>query len=115
MIDLPPPVFEQLVEEAIGLIPDEFRAMMNNLVVIVEKSAANDPELLGLYEGVPLTERTEQGAGDVPDRITLYRESICAICRNENEVREEVAITVIHEVAHFFGIDEERLVELGWD
>jgi predicted Zn-dependent protease with MMP-like domain len=70
--------------------------------------------LLGLYEGVPLTSRTSQYAGALPDRITIYRQAICVICRSEQEVADQVRRTVIHEIAHHFGIDDARLRELGW-
>ena len=76
---------------------------------------AEEPELLGLYEGVALTERDSTYAGSLPDTITIYSESLLEICENEADVIEEVAITVIHEIAHHFGIDDDRLHELGWD
>ena len=72
------------------------------------------PGLLGLYQGIPLTSRSADYAGVLPDRITIYRQAICAICRTEQEVAEQVRRTVIHEVAHHFGIDDDRLAELGW-
>ena len=72
------------------------------------------PGLLGLYEGIPLTSRTSEYAGVLPDRITIYRQAICAICRTEQEVDDQVRRTVIHEIAHHFGIDDNRLSELGW-
>ena len=73
-----------------------------------------DPELLGLYEGIALTERDSSYAGALPDTVTIFRESLLEICETEQDVVEEVAITVIHEMAHHFGIDDERLHELGW-
>ena len=76
---------------------------------------AEEPELLGLYEGVALTERDSNYAGSLPDTITIYSESLLEICDTEADVIEEVAITVIHEIAHHFGIDDDRLHELGWD
>jgi predicted Zn-dependent protease with MMP-like domain len=75
---------------------------------------AEEPELLGLYEGVALTERDSNYAGSLPDTITIYSESLLEICDTEADVIEEVAITVIHEIAHHFGIDDDRLHELGW-
>ena len=74
-----------------------------------------DPELLGLYDGIPLTERENYGGMILPDRIFIYRRAICDISEDEDEIVEQVRITVIHEVAHHFGIDDERLEELGWD
>jgi predicted Zn-dependent protease with MMP-like domain len=72
------------------------------------------PGLLGLYEGIPLTGRTSDYAGVLPDRITIYRRAICAICRTEQEVADQVGRTVVHGIAHHFGIDDDRLAELGW-
>jgi predicted Zn-dependent protease with MMP-like domain len=106
--------FEDLVGEALDLIPAELAAAMDNVVVLVDDRNEDDPELLGLYEGVALTERTSEYAGVLPDRITLYREAILDVCRDEDDVVDEVAVTVVHEVAHHFGIDEETLHRLGW-
>ena len=106
--------FEELVGEALDTIPPELTGAMDNVVVLVDDRNADDPELLGLYEGIALTERTGDYAGALPDRITVYREAILDICDDEDDVVEEVAVTVVHEVAHHFGIDEETLHRLGW-
>jgi predicted Zn-dependent protease with MMP-like domain len=106
--------FEELVGDALDLIPAQFAAAMDNVVVLVEDRHPENPTLLGLYHGVALTERTSHYGGVLPDRITIYREAILDICRDEQDVVEEVAITVVHEVAHHFGIDDARLHELGW-
>jgi predicted Zn-dependent protease with MMP-like domain len=106
--------FEELVGDALDLIPKEFAAAMDNVVVLVEDRDLEQPSLLGLYHGVALTERTSNYGGVLPDRITIYREAILDICDNEEDVVEEVAITVVHEIAHHFGIDDARLHELGW-
>ena len=106
--------FEDLVADALDLIPAELAAAMDNVVVLVDDRNEHDPQLLGLYEGVALTERTSDYAGVLPDRITVYREAILDVCDSEDDVVEEVAITVVHEVAHHFGIDDARLDELGW-
>jgi predicted Zn-dependent protease with MMP-like domain len=106
--------FEELVSDALDLIPAEFAAAMDNVVVLVEDRHPENPTLLGLYHGVALTERTSHYGGVLPDRITIYREAILDICRDEHDVVEEVAITVVHEVAHHFGVDDARLHELGW-
>jgi predicted Zn-dependent protease with MMP-like domain len=106
--------FDELVADALDLIPGQFATAMDNVVVLVEDIDPANPTLLGLYHGVALTERTSHYGGVLPDRITIYREPILAICRDEQDVVEEVAITVIHEVAHHFGIDDDRLHELGW-
>ena len=86
---------------------------MRNVAIVVDNES-RQRGLLGLYEGVPLTERTHTYSAVLPDRITIYRVAICAICHTEAEVVEEVRRTVIHEVGHHFGIDDFRLHELGW-
>ncbi|QFU99595.1 hypothetical protein KDY119_03127 [Luteimicrobium xylanilyticum] len=108
--------FEDAVRDALDEIPRDLAAQIDNVVVLVEDDApADDPELLGLYEGTPLTERGAWwAAGALPDRITIYRNPTLAICETREDVVEEVVVTVVHEVAHFFGIDDERLHELGW-
>jgi predicted Zn-dependent protease with MMP-like domain len=106
--------FEALVADALDLIPKEFAAAMDNVVVLVEARDLADPYLLGLYHGIALTERTSEYGGVLPDRITIYRDAILDICDSEEQVVEEVAITVVHEIAHHFGIDDARLHELGW-
>ncbi|WP_282949148.1 metallopeptidase family protein [Cellulomonas endometrii] len=108
--------FEDAVRDGLDRIPPELGAQMDNVVVLVEDDApADDPDLLGLYEGVPLTERGEfWAAGSLPDRITIFRRPTLAICEDREEVVEEVAVTVVHEVAHHFGIGDDRLHELGW-
>ena len=106
--------FEELVGDALDTIPPEFARAMDNVVVLVDDRNPDDPGLLGLYEGVALTERTGDYAGVLPDRITLYREAILDVCHGEDDVVREVAVTVVHEVAHHFGVDEDTLHELGW-
>ena len=108
--------FEEAVRDALDEIPEELAEMMDNVVVLVEDDPpVDDPELLGLYEGVPLTERGEfWAAGTLPDRITIYRLSTLALCDSRDEVVDEVAVTVVHEIAHHFGIDDEQLHEWGW-
>ena len=114
MIEVPADRFEALVADALDGIPEELGRHMDNVWVTVEDRGAF-PGLLGLYEGVPLTRRDSGYAGMVmPDRITLYRLPICSICRTEEEVVRQVRTTVVHEVAHHFGIDDDRLAELGW-
>ncbi|MEV5704876.1 metallopeptidase family protein [Actinoallomurus sp. NPDC052274] len=105
--------FEDLVAEALDTIPPDLTDLMRNVVVLVE-DVAPEPGLLGLYEGVPLTERGDTYAGYLPDRITLYRGPLQAICRTRDDLVKEVRTTVVHEIAHHFGIDDERLHELGW-
>ncbi len=107
--------FEELVADALDLVPQEFAEAMNNVVVLVEDHNPDDASLLGLYEGVALTERDSDYGGVLPDRITIYREAALDVCDTEEDVTDEVAITVVHEIAHHFGIDDERLHQLGWD
>ncbi|MFC5231566.1 metallopeptidase family protein [Pseudonocardia zijingensis] len=106
--------FEELVSDALDTLPPDLTAAMDNVVVLVEDRHDSDPELLGLYEGVALTERTSNYGGVLPDRITIYQDAILDICDDEDDVVHEIAVTVVHEVAHHFGIDEETLEELGW-
>lgn len=109
-----PQRFDELVSDALDLIPALLAAAMDNVVILVEDRHPDDPELLGLYEGVALTERDSDYGGSLPDAITIYREALLDICDSDEDVVEEVAITVIHEIAHHFGIDDDRLEELGW-
>ena len=109
-----PQRFDELVSDALDLIPAQLAAAMDNVVILVEDRHPDDPELLGLYEGVALTERDSDYGGSLPDAITIYREALLEICASDRDVVEEVAITVIHEIAHHFGIDDDRLEELGW-
>lgn len=106
--------FEELVGLAIDLIPAEFSPFIEDVVFLIENQGS-DPDIMGLYDGIPLTVRDSSHAGELPDRIYIYRLPICADCDTEQEVIREVIITVVHEIAHHFGIDEERLQELGWD
>ncbi|QYN39935.1 metallopeptidase family protein [Pseudonocardia sp. DSM 110487] len=106
--------FEELVADALDTIPPELTAAMDNVVVLVDARHDTDPELLGLYEGVALTERTSSYGGELPDRITIYQDAILDVCDTEDDVVHEVAVTVVHEVAHHFGIAEATLHELGW-
>jgi predicted Zn-dependent protease with MMP-like domain len=107
--------FEELVAEALDEVPVELLEYMDNVVILVEDDPPpGETELLGLYEGHALTERGWSYAGVLPDRITIYRRPILRICDNDEDVVEEVAVTVVHEIAHHFGIDDVRLHELGW-
>lgn len=106
--------FEELVGDALDLIPPELTQAIDNVVVLIEPRNPDDPQLLGLYHGIALTERDSHYGGALPDTVTIYRDTILEICSDEQEVIEEVAITVIHEIAHYFGIDEDRLHQLGW-
>lgn len=106
--------FEELVAEALDEVPPELLKLMDNVVVLVEDEPEGDEQLLGLYEGYALTARGWDYGGVLPDRITIYRNPTLRICDSEEDVIDEVATTVVHEIAHHFGIDDERLHELGW-
>jgi predicted Zn-dependent protease with MMP-like domain len=108
--------FEDAVADALDGVPPELARLMDNVVVLVEDDApADDPHLLGLYEGTPLTERDSWWAtGALPDRITIFRHPTLAVCESPEDVADEVRITVVHEIAHHFGIGDDRLHELGW-
>jgi predicted Zn-dependent protease with MMP-like domain len=113
VIDVAPGPFEEMVSAALDSLPEDLGRLMRNVAVTVEHDPG-PPGLLGLYQGIPLTARTTQYAGVLPDRITIYRQAICAISRTEADVVDQVRRTVIHEVGHYFGISDERLGELGW-
>ena len=107
--------FEEVVGEALDQVPAELLDMLENVVFLVEDEAPpGEHELLGLYEGVPRTERSEFAGAVLPDRITIFRLPTLRVCSSEQEVGDEVAITVVHEIAHHYGISEQRLRELGW-
>ncbi len=108
--------FEQAVQDGLDAVPAELAALMDNVVILVEDDPPPQaPDLLGLYEGTPLTERGQWwGAGSLPDRITIFRRPILETCATADEVVHEVLVTVIHEIAHHFGVDDDRLHELGW-
>jgi len=107
--------FEGYVNEALDSIPDELIDLLDNcIIVIADDAPPEDPELLGLYEGVPLTERGVSYGGVLPDTISIFRNPTLAICDTVEDVIDEVHITVVHEIAHFFGIDDDRLHELGY-
>jgi predicted Zn-dependent protease with MMP-like domain len=109
--------FEEAVGEALDLIPDELARLMSNVAILVDdEPPADEPDLLGLYEGVPLTERDGWwDAGSLPDRITIFKGPLTRLCDTREDLRDEIAVTVVHEVAHHFGISDDRLHELGWD
>ncbi|GGO93705.1 hypothetical protein GCM10011584_33030 [Nocardioides phosphati] len=114
-VEMSPRAFDALVDEALDSVPEALAALVTNLVVLVEDEApADDPDLLGLYDGIALTERSLQDGFDLPDRILLFRRNLLEMCDSVEQVAEEVRITVVHEIAHHFGIEEERLHDLGW-
>jgi predicted Zn-dependent protease with MMP-like domain len=107
--------FEEHVERAVDSLPPELRQAMSNVEIVVEEENPEDPDLYGLYLGIPLTERDTGYAGALPDKIAIYRLPLVEEFGDDPEVLEdEIRITVLHEIAHHFGVDEDRLTELGW-
>lgn len=113
MDPIPEPRFEELVGEALDDVPDELWEQFDNVVVLVEDRHEDEADLLGIYEGIPLTER-EEYAGAMPDVIRIFRLALCDFCDDEEHLVDEIYITVVHEFAHHLGIDDDRLHELGW-
>ena len=114
-VDLSPRDFDALVDRALDGIPDEIARLVRNVVVLVEADAPeDDPDLLGLYDGIALTERWGDPVMELPDRIFVFRNNLLDMCDSVEELEEEVRITVVHEIAHHFGIDDDRLQDLGY-
>ncbi|MGA9103307.1 metallopeptidase family protein [Aeromicrobium sp.] len=115
MVDVSDDRFAELVGDAFRAVPAELTALLDNVALFIEDDPpADDPDLLGYYDGVALTERDTSYGGELPDRIVVFRNPTLAMCDTEAEVVHEVGITVVHEIAHHFGIDDERLHELGY-
>jgi predicted Zn-dependent protease with MMP-like domain len=115
MLEVSEAEFEDLVARALDEVPVELARLVDNVVIVIEDDVAPGEEpLLGLYEGIPLTERDTTYSGAMPDRITIYRRPILSICDTLEDVVDEVHVTVVHEIAHHFGIDDDRLHELGY-
>ncbi|WEO75858.1 metallopeptidase family protein [Cryobacterium sp. SO2] len=107
--------FERLVIDQLDLLPDDMVDGLDNVIFVVEDRPEDGSlDTLGLYDGVALTERGQYGFGEMPDRIVIFREPLLAIVADLDELREEVHVTLVHEIAHFYGIDDDRLHELGW-
>jgi len=107
--------FEELVTDELDALPDDMVDGLENVVFVVEDRPEDGTlDLLGLYDGLALTERTQYGMGELPDRIVLYREPHLAQCETEDELRDEIHTTLVHEIAHFYGIDDQQLHEMGW-
>ncbi|ANS78217.1 hypothetical protein SGUI_0821 [Serinicoccus hydrothermalis] len=105
--------FEDAVGDSLDLVPSALMDRLDNVVFLVEgEPPPEDPDLLGLYDGIPLTER-DLGM-QLPDRIFIYRGPLLRMCEDREELLDEIAVTVVHEIAHHFGIDDARLHQLGW-
>lgn len=114
-MDMSADAFERLVVEELDALPDDMVDGLDNVVFLVEDRPADGSlDLLGEYDGVAITERDRYGFGETPDRILVYREPLLAICSDEQTLRDEVHITLVHEIAHFYGIDDTQLHALGW-
>ena len=115
MHDLSLDEFDKIVSDELEALPGEMTAGLDNVAFAVEdRPSDGQTELLGVYDGIALTERSQYGFGEMPDRIVLYRETHVAMCADEAELRKQIHVTLVHEIAHFFGIDDHKLHELGW-
>jgi predicted Zn-dependent protease with MMP-like domain len=114
-MDMDTATFEKLVIDELDQLPDDMVEGLENVVFVVEDRPEDGSlDRLGLYDGLALTERTQYGMGELPDRIVVYREPHLAQCDSEDELRDEIHTTLVHEIAHFYGIDDEQLHEMGW-
>jgi predicted Zn-dependent protease with MMP-like domain len=115
MRDIDAEAFERLVIDELDLLPDDMIDGLDNVVFVTEDRPEDGSlDLLGLYDGVALTERGQYGFGELPDRIILYREPLLAITSTLDELKDEIHVTLVHEIAHFYGFNDEQLHELGW-
>ena len=106
--------FERHVRNALDLLPPQLASALENVAVVVEDEHPDDPDLFGLYDGIPLPERTSMDSGRLPDRISIYRLPLVETFEDPAELEDEIRITVLHELAHYFGLDEEQLDDLGY-
>ena len=114
-MELDAEAFEQLVVDELDELPDDMVDGLENVVFVVEDRPEDGSlDLLGEYQGIALTHRDQYGFGELPDRIVLFREPLLAICDTEDELRDEIHITLVHEIAHYYGIDDDELHRLGW-
>ena len=115
MIEMDADAFDALVTDELDRLPDAMIDGLDNVVFVVEDRPEDGSlDLLGLYDGLALTERDRYGVGELPDRIIVYREPHLEVCESVDDLRDEVHTTLVHEIAHFYGIDDDRLHELGW-
>jgi predicted Zn-dependent protease with MMP-like domain len=107
--------FEALVVDELDLLPDEMVDGLDNVVFVTEaRPEEGSLDLLGLYDGTALTERDRYGFGELPDRIVLFREPLLAIAEDLEHLKDQIHVTLVHEIAHYYGLDDEQLHELGW-
>ena len=106
--------FEAMVVEQLDLLPDDMVEGLDNVVFLVEDTPDPGDQILGVYDGVALTQRGDYGYGELPDRIVIFRQPLIDLCRDLEELRKEIHVTLVHEIAHYYGIDDEQLHQLGW-
>ena len=106
--------FELLVEEALGELPEQLVQGIDNLIFVIEDEPEDGSDMLGVYDGTALTEREQYGFGQLPDRIVLFQGPLTRMCHDEDELYDEIWITLVHELGHYHGIEEDKLHELGW-
>ncbi|MFC5502011.1 metallopeptidase family protein [Lysinimonas soli] len=114
-LELDNEAFERLVIDELDLLPDEMVEGIENVVFVTEDRPDDGSlELLGLYQGVAITHRERYGFGELPDRIVLYREPLLSVSDDLQQLRDQVHVTLVHEIGHYYGLDDEQLHELGW-
>ncbi|PRI11952.1 metallopeptidase family protein [Leucobacter massiliensis] len=114
MLEVSHEEFESLVADGLDSLHDDMLQQLDNVIFLIEDRPADGSDLLGVYEGFSLAERDAYGYGEEPDRITLFRENLLEHCADREELVAEIRVTLVHEIAHFYGISEERIHELGW-
>lgn len=114
MLDVSVGEFESMVADGLDSLPDEMFTHLDNVIFLVEDEPEDGTDVLGTYDGFSLLERDTYGFGEQPDRITLYRKNLLNHCADIDELRREIRVTLVHEIAHFLGLTEERIHELGW-
>ena len=113
-MEISPEEFEHMVADELDALPEEMLEGLDNVVFIVEDAPEDGSDLLGVYEGYSVVDRSVYGFGEMPDRIILFRENLADFCESREELMDEIHITLVHEIAHYYGIEEDRLHELGW-
>ena len=114
MLEVSPAEFEELVADGLDSLHDDMLAALDNVIFLVEDEPEDGSDILGVYEGFSLAERNAYGYGEEPDRIILFRKNLLSHCADRDELTEEIRVTLVHEIAHFYGLSEERIHELGW-
>ncbi|MBP1324845.1 putative Zn-dependent protease with MMP-like domain [Leucobacter exalbidus] len=114
MLELSPEEFESLVADGLDSLHDDMLDQLDNVIFVIEDVPEDGTDVLGVYEGFSLAERDVYGYGEQPDRIILFRKNLLAHCADHDELVKEIRITLVHEIAHFYGLSEQRIHELGW-